>query len=373
MKSLILNNTKQHSRIIKRKGLNETWLYLLPAKNNEVSKEKKLLHLEDFLIGSTVHTAVTDNYVTADLFSDHMLVEELLKCMGLDWLYSPIKNANDKNRDLYIQTIVSPLFMAPNFAHTENIFYGRNIMCLNIVLNKYSDPRRFIRDYFARLGIDTNLTEFMEWLDFTSLFIPTIYQPLQRLYSIFKRVDNPHKLVIDKGELLSSFEQRLSLLEDAIRLGESLDHPVNGVWSIQKLRQINVEWSREKMYKKIKEGNQNPLYTTNKVGEGMLLDTQLAVYNEGMHMGHCVYTNYWDLIKRYDYVAIHLPSNEDKDGITVGIRILRNPSGVISHLRFDQAFYKYDRSLSSEDLEYVHSYFEKYYNKLFKIIKSSEN
>ena len=91
-------------------------------------------------------------------------------------------------------------------------------------------------------------------------------------------------------------------------------------------------------------------------------------------MHHCVYTNYWRLIESGKYVALHLNSTVNPSGITLGVWVRydsNNQDNIISKLVFDQAFYAYDKVLSTEDCQMCKDYLIDNEENLIKILTDS--
>ena len=166
-----------------------------------------------------------------------------------------------------------------------------------------------------------------------------------------------------------------SLVADAVDLALQLNKKVNFSWSENKFRDINVQWSRELMRKDIEKRNPQDIYKNKElIKDAKLLSSERDVFEEGMIMHHCVYTNYWGLIKSGKYVALHLDSTVNSLGITLGVWVRydsNNQDNIISKLVFDQAFYAYDKVLSTEDYQMCEDYLFDNEENLIKILTDS--
>ena len=166
-----------------------------------------------------------------------------------------------------------------------------------------------------------------------------------------------------------------SLVADAVDLALQLNKKVNFSWSRNKFRDINVQWSRELMRKDIEKRNPQDIYKNKElIKDAKLLSSERDVFEEGMIMHHCVYTNYWGLIKSGKYIALHLNSTVNPLGITLGIQVMydyNNNDNIISKLVFDQAFYAYDKTLSTEDNQMCKDYLIDNEDNLIKILTDS--
>ena len=166
-----------------------------------------------------------------------------------------------------------------------------------------------------------------------------------------------------------------SLVADAVDLALQLNKKVNFSWSRNKFRDINVQWSRELMRKDIEKRNPQDIYKNKElIKDAKLLSSERDVFEEGMIMHHCVYTNYWRLIESGKYIALHLNSTVNSLGITLGVWVRydsNNQDNIISKLVFDQAFYAYDKTLSTEDNQMCKDYLIDNEDNLIKILTDS--
>ena len=166
-----------------------------------------------------------------------------------------------------------------------------------------------------------------------------------------------------------------SLVADAVDLALQLNKKVNFSWSRNKFQDINVQWSRELMRKDIEKRNPQDIYKNKElIKDAKLLSSERDVFEEGMIMHHCVYTNYWRLIESGKYVALHLNSTVNSLGITLGVQVMydyNNKDNIISKLVFDQAFYAYDKILSTEDNQMCKDYLIDNEDNLIKILTDS--
>ena len=368
--------------------------------NTIVHRYKKLITVEDFSVNhyKLIKFIHIDNFD----FQEYSLISQLFKYLNIDYLisfinfssdYTPVSSEESRLYDIYINSIIVPVFS--NY---------QKYCLLNKILNTYTDLKSFIKEYLIYNDINISYKMFMNILKFIAynkdnFVIPstafneiitymkvatnqeTLFNKL-KTRAIQTRSSKPVNSVHqDKYGWLTSIFNCLekpvekSLVADAVDLALQLKKKVKFSWSSNKFRDINVQWSRELMRKDIEKRNPQDIYKNKELIKGAeLLSSERDVFEEGMIMHHCVYTNYWRLIESGKYVALHLNSTVNSSGITLGVRVMydyNNNDNIISKLVFDQAFYAYDKVLSTEDYQMCKDYLIDNEDNLIKILTDS--
>lgn len=369
--------------------------------NTVVHQYRKLITIEDFSVNhyKLIKFINIDNFD----FQEYILIAQLFKYLNIDYLISFINFSSDYTPvsyeelclyNLYINSIITPIFSN----------YQRCYL-LNRILNTYTDLKSFIKEYLIYNDINISYKMFMNILKFIahndSNFISSsnAYDEIitymkvatnqETLFNKLKtrviqtRSSKPVNSVHQDGWLTSlarAFNYlgevaETSLVADAVDLALQLNKKVNFSWSRNKFRDINVQWSRELMRKDIEKRNPKDIYKNKElIKDAKLLSSERDVFEEGMIMHHCVYTNYWRLIESGKYVALHLNSTVNPSGITLGVQVMydyNNKDNIISKLVFDQAFYAYDKVLSTEDSQMCKDYLIDNEDNLIKILTDS--
>ena len=368
--------------------------------NTVVHRYKKLITIEDFSVNhyKLIKFINIDNFD----FQEYVLIAQLFKYLNIDYLisfinfssdYTPVSYEELRLYNLYINSIITPVFSN----------YQRCYL-LNKILNTYTDLKSFIKEYLIYNDINISYKMFMNILKFIahndSNFISssnaydeiitymkvatnqeTLFNKL-KTGAIQTRSSKPvNSINQDKYRWLTSIFNCLekpvekSLVADAVDLALQLNKKVNFSWSGNKFRDINVQWSRELMRKDIEKRNPQDIYKNKElIKDAKLLSSERDVFEEGMIMHHCVYTNYWRLIESGKYIALHLNSTVNSLGITLGVWVRydsNNQDNIISKLVFDQAFYAYDKTLSTEDNQMCKDYLIDNEDNLIKILTDS--
>lgn len=368
--------------------------------NTVVYKYKKLITFEDF----SVNHYKLIKFINIDSFNrqEPSLIAQLFKYLNIDYLISFINFSSDNTPvsseelclyNLYMDAIITPIFSNYQKCHL-----------LNKILNTYTDLKSFIKEYLIYNDINISYKMFMNILKFiaynkdnfvdsfsayddiiTYMKVATNQEVLfnkLKTGSIQTRSSKPvNSINQDEYEWLTSAFNYLgevaekSLVADAVDLALQLNKKVNFSWSRNKFRDINVQWSRELMRKDIEKRNPKDIYKNKElIKDAKLLSSERDVFEEGMIMHHCVYTNYWRLIESGKYVALHLNSTVNPSGITLGVQVMydyNNKDNIISKLVFDQAFYAYDKILSTEDSQMCKDYLIDNEDNLIKILTDS--
>ena len=366
--------------------------------NTVVHRYRKLITIEDFSVNhyKLIKFINIDNFD----FQEYVLIAQLFKYLNIDYLISFINFSSDYTPvsyeelclyNLYINSIIIPVFS--NY---------QKYYLLNRVLNTYTDLKSFIKEYLIYNDINISYKMFMNILKFIahndSNFISSsnAYDEIitymkvatnqEVLFNKLKtgviqtRSSKPVNSVHQDGWLTSIFNclekpVETSLVADAVDLALQLNKKVNFSWSGNKFRDINVQWSRELMRKDIEKRNPQDIYKNKElIKDAKLLSSERDVFEEGMTMHHCVYTNYWRLIESGKYIALHLNSTVNSLGITLGVWVRydsNNQDNIISKLVFDQAFYAYDKVLSTEDSQMCKDYLIDNEDNLIKILTDS--
>ena len=369
--------------------------------NTVVHKYKKLITFEDFSVNhyKLIKFINIDNFD----FQEYVLIAQLFKYLNIDYLISFINFSSDYTPvsyeelclyNLYINSIITPIFS--NY---------QKCYLLNKILNTYTDLKSFIKEYLIYNDINISYKMFMNILKFIAYNKDNFVDPFSayddiitymkvatnqevlfnklKTGAIQTRSSKPVNSVHQDGWLTSltrAFNYlgevaEKSLVADAVDLALQLNKKVNFSWSRNKFQDINVQWSRELMRKDIEKRNPQDIYKNKElIKDAKLLSSERDVFEEGMIMHHCVYTNYWRLIESGKYVALHLNSTVNSLGITLGVQVMydyNNKDNIISKLVFDQAFYAYDKILSTEDSQMCKDYLIDNEDNLIKILTDS--
>lgn len=368
--------------------------------NTVVHQYKKLITFEDF----SVNHYKLIKFINIEDFDcqKSFLIAQLFKYLNIDYLISFINFSSDNTPvsseelclyNLYMDAIIIPIFS--NY---------RKCYLLNKILNTYTDLKSFIKEYLIYNDINISYKMFMNILKFIAYNKDNFVNPLSVYNEIitYMKVATNQEVLFNKlktgviqtrsskpinsinqdkyGWLTSIFNclekpVEKSLVADAVDLALQLNKKVNFSWSSNKFRDINVQWSRELMRKDIEKRNPKDIYKNKElIKDAKLLSSERDVFEEGMIMHHCVYTNYWRLIESGKYVALHLDSTVNSLGITLGVQVLYdydNNDNIIPKLVFDQAFYAYDKILSTEDYQMCEDYLFDNEDNLIKILTDS--
>lgn len=141
-------------------------------------------------------------------------------------------------------------------------------------------------------------------------------------------------------------QRQSDIIDQAYLLGIKL----NPRWSEKRFSEEHQKLTHILMQRKLEKMGNSPVWDLpedlSEYPSVRLLNTEREVFEEGLCMHHCVYTNYWRLIKEKRYLAlsIKLPSGERA---TLGIHKFKDS------WRYDQCYKKYDRCLDTSEFLYA--------------------
>ena len=369
--------------------------------NTVVHQYKKLITVEDFSVNhyKLIKFIHIDNFN----FQESSLIVQIFKYLNIDYLISFINFSSDytpvSSKELCLYNLYMDAIIAPIFSNYQKCYL------LNKILNTYTDLKSFINEYLIYNDINISYKMFMNILKFIAYNKYNFDNPFsayEEIITYMKVATNQETLFnklktgaiqtrsskpvnsVHQDEWLTSLTiafnylgevAETSLVADAVDLALQLNKKVNFSWSENKFREINIQWSRELMRKDIEKRNPQDIYKNKElIKDAKLLSSERDVFEEGMIMHHCVYTNYWKLIESGKYVALHLNSTVNSLGITLGVWVrydYNNQDNIISKLVFDQAFYAYDKMLSTEDYQMCKDYLIDNEDNLIKILTDS--
>ena len=369
--------------------------------NTVVHRYRKLITVEDF----SVNHYKLIKFINIDSFDrqEPLLITQLFKYLNIDYLISFINFSSDytpvSSKELCLYNLYIDSIIAPIFSNYQKCYL------LNKVLNTYTDLKSFIKEYLIYNDINISYKMFMNILKFIAYNKNNFNSFLNAYDEIitYMKVATNQEVLFNKlktgaiqvrsSKSVNSVHQdgwltsltrafnylgevaEKSLVADAVDLALQLNKKVNFSWSRNKFQDINVQWSRELMRKDIEKRNPQDIYKNKElIKDAKLLSSERDVFEEGMIMHHCVYTNYWGLIESGKYIALHLNSTVNPSGITLGVQVMydyNNKDNIISKLVFDQAFYAYDKILSTEDSQMCKDYLIDNEDNLIKILTDS--
>lgn len=152
-----------------------------------------------------------------------------------------------------------------------------------------------------------------------------------------------------------SLKDEPEFIGDLVKQALVLDKKVDFTWSDKRVRAEHDGWTKAIMALELELFEDEPLsYGTLELPGGVqLLSTKKEVFCEGTAMSHCIYTNYWDVIQRGSYIAMHVDT--PLGGATVGLHqnyfndSLDEIGNKIPSWTIDQKFGKGNRVLSDAE------------------------
>ena len=196
-----------------------------------------------------------------------------------------------------------------------------------MIAGKITNNTEVIKAYFKAMHINASPALFIKLIESSGI----AKQEFLRTAAVAKDVN--HYMDYD----------RVHILHDMIQEALVLDEKIDFKWSTNRLREVHKEWTEKIMEAEINTTDDNVLEHVAKFDkytpEGFkLLKTQREVFYEGSNMKHCVYTAYWESIKRGSYLAYHVTLGEEE--ATLGVNIYGED------IVYNQCYTRYNQGVS---------------------------
>lgn len=213
----------------------------------------------------------------------------------------------------------------------------------DILYGKLTNPHDAVIKYGKKLGVKHMNKHVFMLADKISVS-PCVIMSTMNL----SQLQTCYQDLIDR--ISESYHFRI-LFQDMIQQAYALEETINLMWSHNRMNEEHVNWSRRLM--KLELGSKSLEYIWpehfNEAFEhsGLeLLNTEKRVFEEGYNMSHCIYTNYWQLIKDKKYIAlaICLPTGP----ATIGMRLKGFNVGKPQFV-YEQCYHKRNDFLSTEE------------------------
>lgn len=151
------------------------------------------------------------------------------------------------------------------------------------------------------------------------------------------------------------------ILKDLINCAIKLNEIVDLTWSNNRIREEHLRQIRTIKKDEFSNKSVTPVYDLVIGNENIrLLNTERDVFEEGNVMHHCLYTCYWNNIKRKEYIAFHMTVPED---CTFSVRL--NGDNII----LDQIYLKYDKAVQSETTKVAEQFLQYHKDELLQMFK----
>lgn len=151
----------------------------------------------------------------------------------------------------------------------------------------------------------------------------------------------------DANHLLEKYMQNdiPSIIDDCIQQCNILNKKIDYNWSEKRLMEEHNSWTKELMELEISTIEDEIVPNIDKLSgfppEFELLTTKKRIFQEGSEMHHCIYTNYYEQIKKNNYLVFHVQLGMEE--ATLGLNWW-------DELSFNQLYRAYNKSVSEEML-----------------------
>lgn len=229
-----------------------------------------------------------------------------------------------------------------------------NSIIRDILLGKLTNVEDIVKRYLKSLHLKN-----INWKTYVKYLYNGARYPINWLSEVTTDVNG-----LMEG-LSSSNSERKIKLGDMVQQALMLQMKINPKWSDRRLDEEHNKMTLILMGQELDAKENTPIYESwPKLDyDYKLLNSEQEVFQEGMLMHHCIYTNYWRRIKNHDYIAFSFTSPER---FTLGLSA--TPTGF----QFDQAYLKYDQKISERSRATIDAFLEdedikRYLNKIHEL------
>lgn len=227
-------------------------------------------------------------------------------------------------------------YMNWNFITPDMYSYITKTTLKGLFLGKITNPRDLLRVYLKSIRINCSVQNLYKCIG-VGLRKKEFYK-----YAVMaKNVDHMLERYL-QGRFLN-----IPHFQDTLQQFELLEKKFDFSWSNNRIAEEHTKATEEIMQYEIDIMEDEKIsYPDVKLPEGFeLINTKKRLFQEGMVMSHCVFTNYWHTIKDGNYIAFHISYNGEE--CTLGCYTYNNK------LTFNQLYKKRNVLPSSETVEYV--------------------
>ena len=210
-----------------------------------------------------------------------------------------------------------------------------------MVAGKITNNTEVVKAYFKAMRINASPALFIKLIESSSV----AKQEFLRTAAIAKDINHYMEYVYERSKGEHQDYDRVHILHDMTQEALILDEKIDFKWSTNRLREVHKEWTEKIMEEEINTTDDKVLEYVAKFDkytpEGFkLLKTQREVFYEGRTMKHCVYTAYWDNIKRGNYLAYHVTLGEEE--ATLGVSMYGGD------IVYNQCYTRYNQGISTD-------------------------
>lgn len=222
----------------------------------------------------------------------------------------------------------------------------------NILKGKITNPTDLLKHYIKYVRLNAS----------PALLYKAIVKGLNRMNFLMfaynaKNVDHMVQAYMKEYSWMGSVLHR-----DVIEQCQVLETKINYNWSLKRLNEEHIQWTKLIMQEELRsvEDEEVPnLEAIDVPKEFEVLNTKKRIFEEGMMMQHCIYTNYYPTILRNEYLAFHIKQKEEE--ATLGV--YWGGDG----LRFSQLYGRRNSSVSSSMRELCMNWLEENKEKYKKL------
>lgn len=247
------------------------------------------------------------------------------------------------NKNIFQIPFISDVFKHFNFNwFNEKLYpYVTKGIFEKMVKGTVTNNTEVVKAYFKAMHINASPSLFLKLIDVSSMS----KQDFLRQIMVAKDVNHFMEYYYECATSDTKDYIKNQLIYDMIKEAMILEEKIDFKWSTNRLKEVHKEWTMKIMEAEINSLDNVVLEHVDKFDrytpEGFkLLKTQREVFYEGKTMNHCIYTAYWENIKRGSYLAYHVINGDEE--ATLGVNVYNND------IIYNQCYTRYNQSISEE-------------------------
>ena len=176
-------------------------------------------------------------------------------------------------------------------------------------------------------------------------------------------------------------EEQKEIFWDLLENAAVLQVKINPKWSLKRMQQEHEKMVEEITLKTVETLHDDNIYGNEEKGlviddkkvKGHVLSTERDAYMEGSIMHHCIYTNYFESIRKKTYFALSL---ESPCRCTVGLNVMEttddNTNRNFRFLSLNQMYMSHNRNIEEKDKHIIREWLDKNLNRYDHLFNTKE-
>jgi hypothetical protein len=219
---------------------------------------------------------------------------------------------------------LTPLFTHPDifnltWFHDRHIYFMTKSLLEKLISGKITNSIDFYNAWYKAMRIKGTGKYLDQMVHKTDIGSMNVRRLILQFNPIVDNIDHFVQRVLNDEEYVYDHT-----LRDTIEQASILGKKINPNWSSKRLADEHINMTREIMGHEIKSMesevipyNEDARQIMSNIPGITLLDTKAKIFAEGKVMSHCIYTNYYNSIKRGDYLCFNVEHEQESGTLTL--------------------------------------------------------